>query len=38
VSKALTTEELQALNQQVEIDRKDPAAVATEFLQGKGLL
>jgi osmoprotectant transport system substrate-binding protein len=38
VSEVLTTEELQALNEQVEIDRKDPAAVATEFLQGKGLL
>jgi glycine betaine/choline ABC-type transport system substrate-binding protein len=34
----LTTDELQALNAQVEIDRKDPDAVATEFLQAKGLL
>lgn len=38
VSAVLTTDELQALNAQVEIDRKDPDAVATEFLQAKGLL
>jgi osmoprotectant transport system substrate-binding protein len=38
VSAVLTTDELQALNAQVEIDRKDPDAVATEFLQSKGLL
>lgn len=37
VSAVLTTEDLQALNAQVEIDRKDPAAVATQFLQDKGL-
>ena len=38
VSAALTTDELQALNAQVEIDRKDPSTVATEFLTSKGLL
>lgn len=38
VSAVLTTDELQALNQQVEIDRKDPVDVATEFLTAKGLL
>jgi osmoprotectant transport system substrate-binding protein len=38
VSAVLTTDELQALNQQVEIDRKDPSDVATEFLTSKGLL
>jgi osmoprotectant transport system substrate-binding protein len=37
VSAVLTTEDLQALNAQVEIDRKDPADVATQFLQDKGL-
>lgn len=38
VSAVLTTDELQALNAQVEIDRKDPQAVATQFLKDKGLL
>lgn len=38
VSAVLTTDELQALNQQVEIDREDPVDVATEFLTAKGLL
>lgn len=38
VSAVLTTDALQALNAQVEIDRKDPQAVATQFLQDKGLL
>ncbi|HEX6887738.1 MAG TPA: ABC transporter substrate-binding protein [Candidatus Nanopelagicales bacterium] len=38
VSKALTTDELQALNARVEIDRQDPDAVAAAFLQSKGLL
>lgn len=37
VSAVLTTEDLQALNAQVEIDRKDPAAVASQFVQEKGL-
>lgn len=38
VSAVLTTDELQALNAQVEIDRMDPQDVATQFLQDKGLL
>jgi osmoprotectant transport system substrate-binding protein len=38
VSEVLTTEELQTLNQQVEVDRADPDAVATAFLQSRGLL
>lgn len=38
VSAALTTDELQQLNQQVEIDRQSPEKVATAFLQEKGLL
>lgn len=38
VSAVLTTEDLQALNAQVEIDRKDPDAVATQYLQDKDLL
>ena len=37
VSAVLTTEDLQALNAQVEVDRKDPAAVATQYVQEKGL-
>ncbi len=37
VSAVLTTQDLQALNAQVEIDRKDPAAVATQYLKDKGL-
>jgi len=38
VSAALTTDELQLLNQQVEIDRQSPEKVATAFLEEKGLL
>ncbi len=38
VSEALTTEELQKLNEAVDIERKQPEQVATEFLQAKGLL
>ncbi len=38
VSAALTTDELQQLNQQVEIDRQSPQKVATAFLQEKGLI
>lgn len=38
VSAVLSTEDLQALNAQVEIDRRDPEAVATKYLQDKGLI
>jgi osmoprotectant transport system substrate-binding protein len=38
VSAALTTEELQRLNEAVEIDRQSPAQVAEDFLSEKGLL
>lgn len=38
VSAALTTDELQQLNQQVEIDRQSPQKVATAFLQENGLI
>lgn len=38
VSAALTTEELQQLNAQVEIDRRSPQKVAEEWLQSKGLV
>ncbi|MFI0433340.1 MAG: ABC transporter substrate-binding protein [Candidatus Nanopelagicales bacterium] len=38
VSAALTTDELQSLNQQVEVDRKNPKTVAAEFLKSKGLI
>jgi osmoprotectant transport system substrate-binding protein len=38
VSEVLTTEALQGLNQQVEIDRADPDEVAREFLSSQGLL
>lgn len=38
VSAALTTDELQQLNEQVEIDRQSPEKVATAFLQEKGLI
>lgn len=38
VSAALTTEDLQALNAAVEIDRQDPESVAEQFLSDKGLL
>lgn len=38
VSEVLTTDELQQLNQQVEVDRKNPKTVAADFLKSKGLL
>jgi osmoprotectant transport system substrate-binding protein len=38
VSAALTTDELQQLNEQVEIDRESPETVATNWLTEKGLL
>ena len=38
VSEVLTTEELQKLNEAVDIERKQPEQVATDFLQAKGLL
>ncbi len=38
VSAALTTDELQQLNAQVEIDRESPETVATNWLTEKGLL
>lgn len=38
VSAALTTEELQSLNQQIDVDRKNPKTVAAEFLKSKGLI
>ncbi len=38
VSAVLSTEVLQGLNQQVEIDRADPDEVAREFLSSQGLL
>jgi osmoprotectant transport system substrate-binding protein len=38
VSQVLTTQDLQALNAQVEVDRLDPAAVATQWLKDKGLI
>ena len=34
----MTTEDLIALNATVSIDRKLPAAAATDFLKGKGLI
>ena len=37
VSAVLTTDELQAMNQQIEVDRKNPKTVAEEFLKSKGL-
>ncbi len=37
VSAAMTTADLVALNKSVDIDRKDPATVATEWLTSKGL-
>lgn len=37
VSKALTTEKLTALLQQTDIEKKDPAAVAADFLKAEGL-
>lgn len=38
VSAALTTEELQQMNQQIEVDRANPRTVAQEFLKSKGLV
>ena len=38
VSEALTTDEMTALNARVAIDAEDPADVAREFLEEKGLL
>jgi len=38
VSAAMTTDDLIALNATVSIDRKLPAAAATDFLKGKGLI
>ena len=37
VSAVLTTEDLQSLNAKVEVDRADPATVATQYLKDKGL-
>ncbi|HET9873700.1 MAG TPA: ABC transporter substrate-binding protein [Propionibacteriaceae bacterium] len=37
VQAALTTEELTALNKKVDVDRQEPAEVAEEWLQSKGL-
>ncbi len=37
VSAVLTTDDLQAMNAAVEIDRKDPADVASEYLAAQGL-
>lgn len=38
LSEVLTTEDLQRLNQQVDVDRMDPADVAAQYLQDKSLL
>lgn len=38
ISKKITTEKLIALNGKVEIDKKDPADVAKEFLRSEGLI
>ena len=38
VSSALTTEDLVALNKQVDIDREQPADVAQQWLENQGLL
>ena len=38
VQQALTTEELTALNKQVDVDKSDADAVAEEWLPSKGLL
>ena len=38
VSAALTTDELQRLNEMVDVDRQSPATVAKQFLESKGLL
>ena len=37
VSKALTTEDLTKYLAEVAVDKKDPAVVAKEFLDAKGL-
>lgn len=37
VSKALTTEELTALNKKVDVDHQDASEAAAEWLKGKGL-
>ena len=37
VQAALTTEELTALNKQVDVDKMDPNEVAAEWLKSKGL-
>jgi osmoprotectant transport system substrate-binding protein len=37
VQAALTTEELTALNKQVDVDKRDPSEVATEWLKSKSL-
>ncbi|MDO5628461.1 MAG: ABC transporter substrate-binding protein [Mobilicoccus sp.] len=37
VSEALTTEDLQRMLTQIDVERVDPAQVATEFLDSKGL-
>ncbi len=38
ISKKITTEKLTALNGKVQIDKKDPADVAKEFLKAEGLI
>ncbi len=38
VSAVLTTDDLQTMNAAVEIDREDPATVASDYLTSKGLL
>jgi osmoprotectant transport system substrate-binding protein len=38
LSPLLTTEEMQKLNSQVDVDGRDPAKVAEEFLKSKGLI
>ena len=38
VDQALTTQELQQLNAQVDVDKEDPSDVATQFLQSKGII
>ena len=38
LSAALTTEELQGMNKQIEVDRANPRTVAEEFLKSKGLV
>ena len=38
LSAEITTEEITALNRQVDVDQKDPEAVAQKWLQDKGLI